>query len=118
VRRQRIIFADDQPVEISTAWYAMSVGVRAPRLLVRERIRPGTLVYVEQSTGRQARYARDEMSARLAADEERVRLQLDDPAAVLLVHHLVYDADDRPLEFTEAVYPQGRWAFDATYPVA
>jgi DNA-binding GntR family transcriptional regulator len=118
VRRQRIIFADDQPAEISTAWYALAVGAQAPRLLVRERIRPGTLVYVEQSTGRQARYARDEMSARLATLEERGRLRLDEPAAVLLVHHLVYDADDRPLEFTEAVYPPGRWAFDATYPIS
>ncbi|OLB63893.1 MAG: GntR family transcriptional regulator [Actinobacteria bacterium 13_2_20CM_2_72_6] len=118
VRRQRIIFADDQPVEISTAWYTTSTGAQAPRLLVKERIRPGTLTYVEESTGRPARYARDEMSARLATPEECERLCLEDPAAVLLVHHLVYDADDRPLEFTEAVYPPERWAFDATYPIA
>lgn len=118
VRRQRVIFADDQPVEISTSWYAATVAAKAPRLLRRERIRPGTLVYVEQATGRQARYARDEMSARLATAEEREVLRLDDPAAVLLVHHLVYDHDDRPLEFAEAIYPPGRWAFDATYPVA
>ncbi|GAA3298357.1 GntR family transcriptional regulator [Dactylosporangium vinaceum] len=117
-RRQRIIYADDHPVEISTAWYPAAVGQLAPLLLERQRIRPGTLVYVEQSTGRQARYARDEMSARLATAEERTRLRLDEPAAVLVVHHLVYDADDRPLEFTEAVYPPGRWAFDATYPIA
>jgi DNA-binding GntR family transcriptional regulator len=118
VRRQRIIFADDQPVEISTAWYPPVVGEQAPRLLRKERIRPGTLAYVEESTGRAARYARDEMSARLATSEERERLRLGRPAAVLLVHHVVYDSEDRPLEFTEAVYPPGRWAFDATYPIA
>src|SRR5205807_7208409 len=49
VRRQRIIFADDHPVEISTAWYPPTFGVQAPRLLMKERIRPGTLAYVEES---------------------------------------------------------------------
>ncbi|GAA1886087.1 GntR family transcriptional regulator [Asanoa iriomotensis] len=117
VRRQRVIYADDHPVEISTAWYAHPIGELAPKLLVRERIRAGTLVYVEQSTGRQARYARDEMSARMATSEERDRLNLSDPSAVLLVRHVVYDGEDRPFEFTEAVYPPNRWAFEATYPV-
>jgi DNA-binding GntR family transcriptional regulator len=118
VRRQRLTFADDQPMEVSTSWYPAAVAVHAPLLLVRERIRLGTLVYVEQTTGRQARYARDEMSARLATDQEREYLHLDSPAAVLLVNHVVYDGDDRPLEYAEAVFPPGRWASDTTYPVA
>ncbi|MEU4420317.1 GntR family transcriptional regulator [Actinoplanes sp. NPDC024001] len=118
VRRQRVIYADDQPVEISTAWYAPAIGDLAPKLLARERLRSGTLSYVEQATGRQARYARDEVSARLATPEERERLGLAEPSAVLLVRHVVYDGEDRPLEFTEAAYPPDRWAFEATYPLA
>jgi DNA-binding GntR family transcriptional regulator len=118
IRRQRLIHADDVPVELSTGWYAASVGELAPNLLIRERIRAGTMAYVEQSTGRQARYARDEMSARLATAEEREPLRLPEPSAVLLVRHVVYDGEDRPLEFTEAVYPPNRWAFEATYPMA
>ncbi|MFC4063667.1 GntR family transcriptional regulator [Actinoplanes subglobosus] len=118
VRRQRLIHADDAPVELSTAWYAHAVGEKAPDLLIRERIRVGTMAYVEQATGRQARYARDEMSSRLATDVEREFLRLPDPSAVLLVRHVVYDSEDRPLEFTEAMYPPDRWAFEATYPVA
>ena len=105
VRRQRLTFADEQPMEISTSWYPSAVAVQAPLLLVRERIRLGTLVYVERAIGRQARYARDEMSARLATDQEREYLHLDSPAAVLLVNHVVYDGDDRPLEYAEAVFP-------------
>jgi hypothetical protein len=31
-------------------------------------------------------------------------------AAVMVVRHIVYDTRDEPLEFAEAVYPQGRWA--------
>lgn len=118
VRRQRLIHADDQPVELSTSWYAGSVGEQAPNLLIRERIRAGTMAYVEQSTGRQARYARDEMSARLATGDEREPLRLPEPSAVLLVRHVVYDGEDRPFELTEAIYPPNRWAFEATYPLA
>lgn len=117
VRRQRLIYADDHPVEISTGWYDQPIGELAPNLLVRERIRAGTLVYVEQSTGRQARYARDEMAARLATLDEAEQLRLSSPSAILLVRHVVYDGEDRPLEFTEAAYPPDRWAFEATYPV-
>ncbi|MEU4162947.1 GntR family transcriptional regulator [Actinoplanes sp. NPDC026670] len=118
VRRQRLIYADDAPVELSTAWYAGRMGGQAPNLLIRERIRAGTLAYVEQASGRQARYARDEMSSRLATSVERDVLRLPQPSAVMLVRHVVYDGEDRPLEFTEAVYPPERWAFESTYPVA
>ena len=118
VRRQRLIHADDKPVEISVAWYAASTGEAAPNLLIRERIRSGTMAYVEQCTGREARYARDEMSSRLATSEEREQLRLSDPSAILLVRHVVYDGEDRPIEFTEAVYPPNRWAFEATYPLS
>lgn len=118
VRRQRLIHADDKPVELSTAWYAGGIGETAPNLLIRERIRAGTMAYVEQVTGRQARYARDEMSSRLATNGERDALRLPEPSAVLVVRHVVYDVADHPLEFTEAVYPPERWAFEATYPVA
>lgn len=118
IRRQRLIHADDEPVELSTAWYAGSLGEQAPNLLIRERIRAGTTAYVEKTTGRRIRYARDEMSSRLAAAAEREHLRLPEPSAVLLVRHVVYDGEDRPLEFTEAVSPPGRWAFETTYPVA
>lgn len=118
VRRQRVIYADDKPVEVSTAWYASSIGDLAPELLIRERIRKGTLAYVEQCTGRHAQHARDEMSARLATREEREQLQLDDPSAILVVRHVVYDSEDRPLEFTEAVHLPHRWAFESTYAVS
>ncbi|MDR6318382.1 GntR family transcriptional regulator [Actinoplanes couchii] len=117
VRRQRLVHADDEPVELSTAWYAAVTGELAPNLLLRERIREGTMGYVEKSTGRQARYARDEMSSRLATALECESLRLSGPAAVLVVRHVVHDSEDRPLEFTEAVFPPDRWAFETTYPV-
>lgn len=36
---------------------------------------------------------------------------------VLIVHHVVFDLQDRPLEFAEATYPPHRWAFEQWYPL-
>jgi GntR family transcriptional regulator len=118
VRRQRVTHAADEPVEVSTSWYDATIADRAPRLLQLDRILEGTLVYVEQSTGRQARYARDEACARMATKQARELLRLGRSAAVLVVRHIVYDATDRPIEFAEATYPPDRWSFESTDSIA
>ena len=90
----------------------------APQLLRPETIRAGTLAYVEQTTGRAASYARDELSARLATAAERRELELSGAvAAVLVVQHVVFDSDDRPLECLEAAFPPDRRVFEQQYSV-
>jgi GntR family transcriptional regulator len=106
------------PITISTSWFSAAVGERAPKLLDPERIQEGTLMYAEGMTGRQGSYAEDRMCARLATDDEAADLELDAGSAVLIVHHVVYDMQDRPLEFAEATYPPGRWAFEQGYPIS
>jgi GntR family transcriptional regulator len=118
-RRRRRVLDDDGPVEVSTSWFTAETASRAPRLLERERIIEGTLVYIETSTGRSGRAATDRVTARLATPQEADELQLGGgPAAVLVVHHVLYDAAGQPLEFAEAVLPQGRWSFSEDYEVA
>ncbi|WP_322770257.1 GntR family transcriptional regulator [Frankia sp. Cr1] len=119
IRRRRITHSEDGPrSEVSTSWYAPALADVAPLLLQRERIRHGTLAYVEEKTGRRGRYARDTIAARLASDLERAELELGDgPAAVLVVHHTVYDAQQQPIEFAEAVYPPNKWTFEQGYSV-
>ena len=96
-----------------------ALAERAPRLLKRERIREGTIAYIERTTGRRARLGRDRISARLATDDEADALQLGDgPAAVLVIHHTAFDAAGEPIEFAEAVFPQGRWSFEDEYPIS
>lgn len=75
-------------------------------------------MYVENMTGRQGSYAEDRMCARQATDEEAADLQLDQGSAVLIVHHVVFDLQDRPLEFAEATYPRsvGRSNRDTRLP--
>jgi DNA-binding GntR family transcriptional regulator len=117
VKRHRITNDDEGPVEVSTSWFTAAVAEQAPNILVRERIREGTLAYVEACTGRRARSARDQLGTRLASIDELRELHLDEPAAVLIVHHIVYDANERPLEVAEAVYPPDRWTFEQDYPI-
>lgn len=117
-RRRRIVYDADGPVEISTSWFTVETAKQAPRLLERERIIEGTLLYIEQATGRAGRAGHDRVTARLATAREAAELALgENPAAVLLVHHIVYDDSSEPLEFAEAVYPQGRWSFEEEYEV-
>jgi DNA-binding GntR family transcriptional regulator len=118
IRRHRITYTDESPSEVSTSWLCPELADVAPKLLSRDRIRAGTLAYVEQATGRAARYARDQVSARLASADERTELGIHTrSAAVLVVRHTVFDGSDRPLECVEAVYPPDRWTFEQQYSV-
>jgi GntR family transcriptional regulator len=117
VHRRRVTNNEAGPITLSTSWFAPDVGQRAPKLMDPERIRQGTLMYVEEMTGRQGSYAEDRMCARTATEEEVADLELEPGSAVLIVHHVVYDLQDRPLEFAEATYPPGRWIFEKGYPI-
>ena len=118
VMRTRVVRDSHGPVEVSTSWFRPELAERAPRLLERSRIREGTLPYVETSTGRQGRIARDRVTARLASPEEVAQLKiLEKPAAVLVVQHTTFDAQGEPIEFVEAVYPSGRFTFEDDYAI-
>jgi GntR family transcriptional regulator len=120
VRRHRVTLNERTgPVETSVSWLDGTLASDAPQLLSTERIRRGTVAYIESITGRSAKYARDQVSARLATDGERRALELgDDACAVLVYRHTVYDANDHPLEFAEAAYPPDRWTFEQEYSVS
>ena len=116
-KRHRVTHSEAGPVEASTSWFAPDVVAQAPRVLERSRIREGTVAYVEDSTGRRARIARDRLAARFASETEARELGLATRAPVLVVLHVVYDKAGAPLEVAEAVYPPDRWTFEHEYPV-
>lgn len=120
VRRRRVTFSTvDGPVETSVSWLDAELVAAAPLLVKTARIKNGTVRYVEESTGRSAAYARDQVAARLATEEETGDLGLEAPgSAVLVYRHTVYDSSDHPLEFAEAVYPPNRWTFEQEYSIA
>ncbi len=119
IRRQRVIYASELPVEVSTSWFSATLAETAPLLAERKPLGgQGTLAYIEERTGRKGHVGRDRVSARLATSEEVTALQLSgEPSAVLLVHHQTYDHDREPIEFVEAVYPPGQWTFEEDYPI-
>jgi GntR family transcriptional regulator len=117
VRRRRLIVRGEEPVELSTSWLDGEIVHLAPRLVATERILEGTLAYVEHMTGRRGRIARDRVSARLATPEERALLALPDPSAVAATQHVVYDAEDVPLEVTHAIGLPGAWTVEHEYPI-
>jgi DNA-binding GntR family transcriptional regulator len=117
VKRRRVIVRGREPVELSTSWFDAALVPYAPRLIVAERILEGTLAYVEHMTGRKARMARDRAAARLATPEERELLELPDPSAVAVIQHVVVDADDVPLELTQAVGLPEAWTVEHEYAV-
>ncbi|HET6953515.1 MAG TPA: GntR family transcriptional regulator [Acidimicrobiales bacterium] len=117
VHRRRLIVRGEEPVELSTSWFDGELVHLAPRLVVAERILEGTLAYVEHMTGRRGRVARDRVSSRLATAEERALLALPDPSAVTATQHVVFDADEIPLEITHAIGLPGAWTVEHEYPV-
>lgn len=72
---------------------------------------------LEYATGRRAYRAHDQLSARVITEQERAALALDEPAAVLVVLHVVTDTAGAPLEATEAVYPPEYVAYEPDYLV-
>lgn len=115
-RRQRLLRGEEgRPIELSTSWFTSQIAEQAPRLVALERLRGGTGKYIGEVTGRKHEYARDQVSPRLATAEELRLLELADPAAVLVYRLTAYDADDRPVQFDDAVYPPERWAFKQEY---
>jgi DNA-binding GntR family transcriptional regulator len=119
LRRRRVIHGPGGPREVSTSWFTDDSGQAAPRLLSPERIKEGTPRYLAAQTGRQISHARDRLASRLATLVELGELGLDPgaPTPVLVVEHVVFDGNDQPLEFTEAVYPPGRWAYEEEYRI-
>ena len=118
MRRRIISSADGKPLEIATSWWPAVLAEIAPRLLIKKALGGiGSVRYVESVTGRQAVYARDRVTARLATDQEATELQLADPDAVLVYRHTVFDTADEPLEFAEAVYPPGVWSLEQEYVI-
>lgn len=119
VRRVRLLRnADGRPIELSISWFAPELAERAPRLLELERLRGGTGKYLGEVIGREPSFGRDLSAARLATAEECQVLELGDAAAVLEQRRTIFDAQDQPLQFDEAVYPPGRWVPGREYPLS
>lgn len=100
IRRVRVTYGpDDQPVSASISWYDGSLATSAPKLLEAERIIAGSWAYVEERTGKKATRGRDQISTRLATEEDAEMLGLELPAAVKVSTTLLWTDDEVVIEY-------------------
>ncbi|NUP37031.1 MAG: GntR family transcriptional regulator [Streptomyces sp.] len=109
IRRVRVTYgADDRPVSASVSWYDAALADSSPQLLEAERIRQGSWRYVEEQTGKKATHGRDQISTRLATEEDAELLNVDLPAAVKVSTTLLWTDDGAVVEYGVSVSGAGR----------
>ncbi|NUS72963.1 MAG: GntR family transcriptional regulator [Corynebacteriales bacterium] len=118
IKRRRTITNDAVgSVELSVSWFDARLGDIAPRLLEAERIQGGTADYVGSITKVVPARCTDRVAARLGTSEELRLLGLQAPAAVLICCSTVFDENDVPIQYDDAIYPPDLWAFAQTYAI-
>ena len=106
IQRQRVIAnRESGPIEFVTSWVDAAHAEIAPRLLVAERLRGGTVPYLAAILGVESAYGRDQVCARRATSEQCEALGVPEHAAALVYWLTIYDNHDHPIQFDEAVYP-------------
>jgi hypothetical protein len=107
VHRRRIRYdASDRPIEHGASWLPLDLAARTPRLYDLAPINEGTLAYVQKATGRTITSTCEDIYAR-EADDLDIRHGIAAPGRpVLVIEFIAYDADQRPLTFETAVFPE------------
>jgi DNA-binding GntR family transcriptional regulator len=105
--RRRIRYdASDRPIEHGASWLPLDLAARTPRLYDLAPINEGTLAYVQKATGRTITSTCEDIYAR-EADDLDIRHGIAAPGRpVLVIEFIAYDADQRPLTFETAVFPE------------
>ncbi|MER5549658.1 UTRA domain-containing protein [Streptomyces sp. NPDC002589] len=103
VVRQRVIYLDDQPTELTDTYYPVDVA-RGTRLEGVAKIRGGAVTLLAE-LGYTAHRVREEVSARMPTEAERQVLVLTDADPVLCMTRVTLDAAGRPFQVDVSVFP-------------
>lgn len=102
--RRHLVRTGDAPVEVGASWLRPSdtagTALERPETFGRPLYQE-----VEEVTGRRYTTATDHLSARLPTREEAELLQIRPDTPVLVLLHVAYDADHRPIEVAQATWP-------------
>jgi GntR family transcriptional regulator len=105
--RRRIHYdAADRPIEHSATWLPIDLAARLPRVHDLAPIDEGTLAYVQKATARTITSTHEDIYAREADDLDIAYGVAPPGRPVLVVEYVAYDADQRPLTFETAVFPE------------
>ena len=108
--RERVVFADGEPVELSASYFPHELAA-GTHLATREPLQSGVLRYIEDELGRSYRHIEEELTARAPSAEEAQALRISAAMPVLRVLYAAFDEDARPIEIVESVFPSDRHAF-------
>lgn len=100
------------PRSMSLTWAHPEVAQLEPRLLERVNLPDEVVTYVAEATSRTRDFYRERVLARLAHSEEAGYLQLQQPAAVLVAYHTVYDTEGEVLTYEVSIYPPNRVRYE------
>jgi GntR family transcriptional regulator len=116
VGRRHLVRTGDAPVEVGASWFrpADAAGTVLERPDVFDR---PLYQEVEEATGRRYATATDHLSARLPTREEAELLQIRPDTPVLVLLHVAYDAEHRPIEVAQAVWPGPMTTLTEDYPI-
>ena len=116
VARRHLVRTGDNAVEIGVSWFRPSDA--AGTVLERAEVVDRPLYQeVEDVTGRRYASATDQLSARLPTRDEAELLQIRPDTPVLVLLHVAFDAEHRPIEVAQATWPGPMTTLTEEYPI-
>jgi GntR family transcriptional regulator len=107
---------DHHPVEVGASWFRPG-DVRGTSLERPEVYGRPLYQEVEDETRRRYASARDQITARLPTREEAEQLQIRPDTPVLVLLHVAFDGEHRPIEVAQAVWPGPMTALTEEYKI-
>ncbi|MFB9178189.1 GntR family transcriptional regulator [Dactylosporangium sucinum] len=102
--RRHLVSTGESPVEVGASWFkpndVRGTSIERPDVFGRPLYQE-----VEDELGRRYTSAKDQVSARLPSREEAELLQIRPDTPVLVLLHVAYDEDHRPIEVAQAAWP-------------
>ncbi|MEU2674185.1 UTRA domain-containing protein [Streptomyces sp. NPDC007164] len=103
IARRRIIYADDDAVELANTYYPPHIARGTP-LADPRKIKGGAVTYLAQLGHTPARVIED-VTARPATEIERIQLSLSERDPVVVIERLTLDSSNRPIQADVMVAP-------------
>ncbi|HLL66398.1 MAG TPA: GntR family transcriptional regulator [Micromonosporaceae bacterium] len=114
--RRHLVRTGDAPVELGASWFrpadVTGTSITRPEVFDRPLYQE-----VEAETGRRYTRARDQITARLPTRDEAETLQIRPDTPVLVLLHVAFDTDHRPIEVAQAVWPGPMTALSEEYGI-
>src|SRR5690349_6111305 len=104
IARRHLVRTGDAPVEVGVSWLRPADAEGTPLAQAEVFGRP-LYQEVEAVTGRRYATATDQLSARQPTRQEAELLQIRPDTPVLVLLHVAYDAEHRPIEVAQAAWP-------------